>query len=124
MHLALGTLSEARFAEIEHHTPKAIRASMLGESVSDELIAVDKHWSARPVDVSVGNYILLPHGVAVEGACCERRTTRPDGEIYQAVAPGVGRFESTGDWAAFVRVSRRQFEGRNIFRHLEEVEHD
>ncbi len=124
MHFALGVLSETRFAEIERHTPKAIRASILGQSVSEELISVDEQWTERPVDAAVGDFIHLPRGVTAEGACCERREALPTGALYQAIAPGVGRFESSSGWASFVRVARKHFEGRSIFRHLEEVEND
>jgi hypothetical protein len=125
MHFALGALSEERCAEIDRHSPKAIRVSTLGQSaLSEELILVDEQWTARPVDAAVGDFILLPRGVDSEGASCEWRGALPSGELYQAVAPGVGRFESSNGWASFVRVARKHFEGRSIFRHLEEIEHD
>lgn len=124
MHFALGSLPEAPFTEIARHTPKTIRASILGQSVSEELISVDEQWTARPIDAAVGDFLILPHGVSAEGACCESRGTLPSGALYQAVVPGIGRFESPNSWASFVRITRKYFEGRSIFRHLEDVEHD
>lgn len=124
MHFALRTLSEERLIDIERHAPKEIRTSILGQSASEELITVDEQWTARPVDAAVGDFILLPPDVSAEGACCERRGALPGGALYQAVTPGLSRFESSSGWASFVRVTRKHFEGRSIFRHLEEVDDD
>ena len=45
-----------------------------------------------------------------------------DGVLVRALEPGISRLSGGSDWAAFVRVSRRGFVGRSIFRHMEEVE--
>ena len=124
LHYALRTITENRLAAIERCTPRKIRESVLGQSGSEELILVDEQWAGRPVDASAGDFLLLPPATVTEGLCCELRANLKQGTLFQAVTPGVGRFESSSGWAAFVRVSRKHYEGRNIFRHLEEVEHD
>lgn len=124
LHYALRTISEDRLAAIERCTPKRVREAVLGQSVAEELILVDEHWAGRPVDVSVRDFLLLPQGSSAEGRCCEFRGNLKEGVLYQAVTPGIGRVESRSGWATFVRVSREHYEGRSIFRHLEEVEDD
>jgi hypothetical protein len=124
LHYALRTITQDQYAMIDRFTPKTIRESVLGQPTPDELIIVDEQWGGRPVDAAVGDFLLLPHGTTVEGPFCDKRADLAYGVLFQAVTPGVGRFESSGGWAAFVRVSRKHYEGRSMFRHLEEVEYD
>lgn len=124
LYYALRAITENRLAAIERFTPKKIREAVLGQAAAEELILVDEQWGGRPVDASVGDLLLLPQRSSAEGVCCEFRAHLKEGTLFQAVTPGIGRFESSGGWAAFVRVSRKHYEGRCIFRHLEEVEHD
>jgi Zn-dependent peptidase ImmA (M78 family) len=124
LHYALRTITQDRFAYIHRFTPKAIRESVLNQTTPEELIIVDEQWSSRPVDAAVGDFLLLPPGTSVEGPFCEKRADLQYGVLFQAVTPGVGRFESSSGWATFVRVSRKYYEGRSMFRHLEEVEYD
>jgi hypothetical protein len=124
LHYALRAITQERFATVDRFTPKAIRESVLGKSTSEELIIVDERWSGRPVDAAVGDLLMLPPGTSTEGPFCEKRAVLTHGVLYQAVTPGIGRFESPSGWAAFVRVSRKHYEGRSIFRHLEEVKYD
>lgn len=121
LHYALRAITQERFAIADRSTPKAIRESILGKSTSEELVIVDEQWSGRPVDAAAGDLLLLPPGASTEGPFCEKRAVLPQGVLYQAVTPGIGRFESPSGWAAFVRVSRKHYEGRSMFRHFEEV---
>ena len=124
LHYALRTISQDRFAALNRFTPKTIRESVFGQPTSEELIIVDEQWCGRPVDAAAGDLLLLPPDTSIEGPFCEKHAAPPHGVLYQAVAPGIGRFESPSGWAAFVRVSRKHYEGRSIFRHLEEAEYD
>lgn len=124
LHYALRAITQERFASLDRIAPKGIRESIFGQPTSDELIIVDEEWGGRPVDAAVGDRILLPLNTTTEGPFCEKRTVLKRGVLYQAVTPGIGRFESPSGWAAFVRVSRKHYEGRSMFRHLEEVEYD
>ena len=122
LHYALRTITQGRFANIDRVTPKTIREFVLGQSTPEKLIIVDEQWSSRPVDAGVGDFLLLPPGTLAEGPFCEKRVDLQYGALFQAVTSGVGRFESSSGWATFVRVSRKYYEGRSIFRHLEEVQ--
>lgn len=124
LHYALRIITQDRFAALNRFTPKAIRESILGQPTSEELIIVDEQWCGRPVDAAAGDLLLLPPDTSTEGPFCEKRAALTHGILYQAVTPGIGRFESPSGWAAFVRVSRKHYEGRSMFRHLEEVEYD
>jgi hypothetical protein len=124
LHYALRAITQERFAAVDQFTPKTIRESIFGQPMSEDLNIVDEQWCGRPVDGAVGDLLLLPPDTSIEGPFCEKRAALTHGVVYQAVAPGIGRFESPSGWAAFVRVSRKYYEGRSMFRHLEEVEYD
>jgi len=98
-----------------------IRADFIADP-KRQLLVVDKFWKARAIDMEVGDLVLAPSNVVCEGHCLNHVAQTAKGEIFEASHPGHGRFaDSASDWASFVRVSRRFYVGRSIYRHLEEV---
>ncbi len=103
-------------------SPKQIRSKYLGKDIREDLLIVDTYWAGRPIDIQVGDYIQLPVNTFSEGDCIRLLEKSEDKVLFCGETAGLGRFEhpDTG-WSAFVRVSRRGFVGRNIYRHLEEA---
>jgi Zn-dependent peptidase ImmA (M78 family) len=105
--------------------PKQLRARLVGRETSENVVVVDPHWTGRPVDIEVGDLILLTPGMSFRGDCLEPVEERTDGTILRGIAPGANgqlACAETG-WGAFVRVARRGYIGRNRFRHLEDPDH-
>lgn len=106
-------------------SPKQIRSGHLGTDMSENLVIVDAYWSEQAIDIQVGDLIQLPADVVSEGnyVCFYKQSEH--GSLFCGAAPGLGRFyqPSTG-WAAYVRVSRRGYAGRSIFRHLEDPDYE
>lgn len=101
--------------------PKQIRATILGEPIQRHLVVVDTQWEGRAIDAQVGDLILLPPGTLNEGANVSLLNESPAGSLYEAVAQGVGRlFNPVNEWVAFIRVAKKNFVGRSIYRHLED----
>lgn len=119
---ALHIIPEDRFAELIRYSPKSIRQDILGGETPEDLIMVDELWDGRPVDIRVGDLLLLPKGSTLEGKNCVEEPSLKTGALFRAVSPGIVRFESPCGWAAFARVTRKNYEGRASFRHLEEVD--
>lgn len=102
---------------------KLIRVALAGQEVSQDLIVVDEKWTGRAVDAEAEDLILVPIGTEIEGSCLEIVREDSKGTFVRAIAPGCGRFFRTDSgWATYVRVSRREYVGRNMFRHLEEAD--
>lgn len=100
---------------------KQIRRDLVGTSLEEPLIVVDRQWFGRPIDVQVGDYLLFQHAVENESGCLEEISVDALGQLFRATAPGIGRIAVSGDqWAEFVRVSRRGYVGQCQYRHLEE----
>jgi hypothetical protein len=90
--------------------PKQIRAEFMGRETSENVIAVDTHWTGRPIDMEVGDLVMLPPGTAFEGNCVDLVEECESGMILRGVAPGEdGRVASpVNGWSAFLRVRHRE----------------
>ena len=119
----LKIISATRESELVRHQPKDLRASLFGRACPTNLYVADHHWTDRAIDVQADDIILLPAGAEAEGACItvlEQSTSRT---VVKAVTPGIGRvFQNAISWAAFVRVTRRDYVGRSAFRFEPEVD--
>lgn len=125
MSSTLNLLPRSRVNELERITPKQIRSAQLGRETREDLVLVDTQWDGRAIDIQVGDLVQLPADVVGEGMCVSLSEQGKEGLLFRGAVPGVGRFHqpSTG-WSASVRVSRRGYVGRSIFRHLEEADYD
>jgi hypothetical protein len=93
-----------------------LRAEIFGLAVEHDLFPVDQHWGARPLDVEVGDMITAPAGARIDGACIDASNGR-----FRAVRVGIGTLTLVGRSVPIaVRVSRPEFVGRAIYRHLED----
>ena len=118
---SLHMLSRPRMEGLLRSTPQRIRADVLGFDHDGDLLIADVRWCGRAIDIEVGDLIALPADATIEGECVE--VVRADGSmtLLRGVKPGRGRaMTRDGHWAAFIRVSRRGYVGRGIFRHLED----
>lgn len=123
MRIGLGLLDNQHALHLERHKPHAIRKKMLGQECRENLHVVDMHWLDRAVDAWVSDLILLPPNVVVEGACIQLIETGPHRSIAQTVSPGIGRISmADSTWATFVRVSKKEYIGRAIYRYEEDVD--
>lgn len=101
--------------------PKAIRASLLGRAIRENITVVDEHWVDRPVDLVVGDLAFLPTGARFEGPAVEAAGESLGRPIVRASRRGLARAErSRGDWATFLRVMPKCYDGAAVHRHLED----
>ncbi|MDE2824070.1 MAG: ImmA/IrrE family metallo-endopeptidase [Chloroflexota bacterium] len=105
-------------------SPRKAQSLLLGWQIPDTIKVVDAHWTGRAVDVELGDLIFVRGGAQSEGACIEPSSDVDHGRLFRAARPGIGRLEAGITWSVFVRVSRRDYVGRALYRHWEEVEDD
>lgn len=122
----LHLISAYQAREMEKIPPSTIRARYLKRETKENLIIVDAHWSERPIDVQVGDLIQLPADVRQEGDFVRFQEDNQHGRLFCATRQGLlGRFSHpTTGWAASIRVSRKDFSGRALYRHLEDPDDD
>ena len=118
---ALQILPDSRARALLKVSPRKAQSLLLGWQTPQSVVVVDAHWTGRAVDVEEGNLIFVRGGANPEGACIETLPEVEHGRLFRAVKPGIGRLETSTSWSAFVRVSRRDYVGRALYRHWEEV---
>ena len=119
---ALQILPGTRAQELLRVNPRKAQSLLLGFQTPHNVVEVDAYWTGRTVDIEVGDFIFVRGGAQSEGACIEPSSDFEHGRLFRAAKPGIGRLEASTAWAAFVRVSRRDYVGRSLYRHWEEVE--
>ncbi|WP_446745600.1 ImmA/IrrE family metallo-endopeptidase [Silvibacterium acidisoli] len=123
LHLGMELLTRQKAADLEQIKLPQIRESILGEKTKEHLVLVDECWNGRPIDARVDDLILLPSSFQVEGNNVTQVRNFPGGCLVKAIRPGIGRATLPHTtWAQYIRVSRKEFKGLAMFRHLEEVE--
>jgi Zn-dependent peptidase ImmA (M78 family) len=121
LRFSLQKLTRERAEELLKATPKAIRLSLIGKAETKHLLIVDRHWLNGNVDLQVGHMALLPRGTVIEGGHVAAVADLASGRLVRGLRPGVSRaFVEGCDWAKFLRVSRADFVGRAIYRHMED----
>jgi len=134
MRSSLGLMSSARAAQLLAVKPKSIREQLIGLGMQNDVFVVDHAWLGRAVDLQVGDIAVVPAHTRIEpttgrlspvvrNAPGEMTETANGLPAFEATAPGLGRLVGT-DWAVYVRVAKREYVGRNIFRHMEREEGD
>ena len=121
---ALQVLPDVRAQALLTVAPHRAQSLLLGWQTPQNVVVVDAHWTGRPVDVEVGDLIFVRGGAQSEGACIEPSSDMEHGRLFRVASPGIGRLEAGTTWSAFVRASRRDYVGRALYRHWEEVEDD
>jgi Zn-dependent peptidase ImmA (M78 family) len=120
LQLSLDLIPDERARELLKTNPRAIRASLLDDTPAGSLLIVaDSAWGDVPIDLQVGDVAIVPKGARVEGKNVRPFTSTRCGEAFEAYAPGISRVESDdAAWASFIRVARKHYSGRSVFRHL------
>ena len=118
---ALRVLPATRAQALLKVSPRKAQSLLLGWQTSQTVVVVDSHWTGRAVDVEVGDLIFVQEGAQADGECLEPSPDIEHGELFRAARPGIGRLEAGTTWSTFVRVSRRDYVGRALYRHWEEA---
>ena len=100
--------------------PKKIKEEILGHDCTSNLLLIDKHWNGRPVDMQVGDYLAFDGKIETEVDCVKLEKVE-EKSIGVAQKPGISRLQlNDSDKIVFVRVRKKEYVGRAIFRHLGE----
>jgi Zn-dependent peptidase ImmA (M78 family) len=122
---SLHLISATHAQQLLKTTPKYLRCSLLGSDSTRHLVIVDIAWTKVAVDLRVGDLAIIPASVRLEGKSAAVIGSHDLGLIIEGRVPGITRVESQdGSWAVYVRVSRKDFTGRSIYRHLEDPDVD
>jgi len=122
---SLGLITFGKAKELSKVPVKTTKRDLVGEELRENVFWVDRHWIGRPIDVQVGDIIIAEEGLGLEGNVAEPVSVETAKQTFKGVRPGIGRLSAAdGSWAAFLRVSRREYKGWGRYRHLEDPEHE
>ncbi len=122
MRLSLGLITKTCALQLSKHSRKSIRKSILGCNSTPRLLVVDSHWNSKvAIDLHVGEQAILPSGVSIENKVISLIKDHELGLLVEGRKPGIEKSWLTNStWAANIRVSRKGYIGRSLFRHLED----
>lgn len=125
LHYSIGVLSASQKTRLLKTSPRRIREALTGGAkLTGPLHIVDLIWSDRPVDLCVGDLLLVPHRAGCAMPLLDLMADLEMGRLFRAKQPGIGSLETAnGSWHVDLRVMRAQFAGRSIFRHLEDPDY-
>lgn len=102
---------------------KNIKQSIIGEECTTGLTIIDKFWRMNNIDVEVGDLVLLPHNSTVLSDNAIFIKTVDEGTIYKLTEPGIKAISINAIIDAVnLRIMRKNYIGRSIYKNLEEVE--
>lgn len=116
---ALNLISESQAVRLSAVPLSRIRFDVLGYECAANILVVDKWWSGRAVDLEVGDYLLLSDELQLEESRLKAIGPSRGGFVHLATEPGydAGYIAITdANSAVAVRVYRKNYQGRNIFR--------
>lgn len=117
---AFRALTDAQARALLRISPRKAQSLLVGWQTKRTIVVVDTHWTGRAVDVEVDDLVFVLGEVQSEGTCFEPSADLERGKLFTATKPGIGRLIIGNSWSAFVRVSRRDYVGRALYRHWEE----
>lgn len=121
LQFALKKISPPHATTLKTIAPKEIKKSIIGDYCQENVLPIDFHWSGRPIDLSIGDYLSFEQRIQYDKNKMEYIDKVNGGYVYRAQNAGIGQvIAENGSWASFVRISRTHYVGRSKFRHLEE----
>ncbi len=125
MQISLNLISKEHAEHLLKISPKQIRLEYIGKKIEGNLIPVDYFWTGRPIDIQLGDMILLPSSTQYEGKSLTLVPSDNRSILLQGEQIGIARvFDNNSPWACFVRVTRKGYVGLSRYRHLEDHEDD
>jgi Zn-dependent peptidase ImmA (M78 family) len=120
---SLDLLPRARVADLKRLSPRKIAASMLGSDIGSDVVITDSAWTDRPIDIRAEDLLALPFGSRIDGDVLKDEGSAAEFRLYRSICPGRDRVLFPSGAAAFVRVSRRGYEGLNRYRFLSDPDY-
>jgi Zn-dependent peptidase ImmA (M78 family) len=120
MRYGLNMLNTDEYDMLIKKQPKDIKSELCGRNIITNLLVIDKFWKGRPADMQVGDYLIIDGIVSIEGDCVELINEKTK-SIVVAQKSGICRLMSDNfEMPIVIRVRKKEYTGRAIFRHLEE----
>jgi Zn-dependent peptidase ImmA (M78 family) len=120
LYYGLKKIDKRTFDALLKVQPRTIKSELTGIPVTSNLVVVDNIWKGRPLDLQVDDYLLLSYPVDIpDGILAKVENSEKD--LYRAEKPGLSTIHIKNPKGGIaLRVRRKEYVGRGIFRHLSE----
>src|SRR5665213_336788 len=106
-------------------SPKRLRRQLLGDDRLRHMTVVDSAWRKVGIDFQVGAVGVVAMSLKLVGSCARVADTTRLGTVVEAVKPGVMMIQTIDEsWTSSLRVRRKDFHGRSLYRHMEDPDVD
>lgn len=114
-------ISESKYLVLSKTRPGKLLTTLLGQSIDNSHFKIiDSVTQVSVIDLEVGNYIILPENMYIEGSHLIKLHQTNSGDAYKAEKPGIVRVVSSDkNLSAFVRIQKARYSGLAEYRHLE-----
>lgn len=120
----LKSLSPSKASILLKTSPKKIRASIWGSNIEENIFIVNSHWINHTVDIQVGDILLTTPNATTNKDCIQLIEHPTIKKVFKAMKPGITKLSDNDcNMFVYVRVSRPNYAGRNIFRHQEDPDY-
>lgn len=109
-------LPSKRQESLSKTQPKDIKERLFGGQCETRLVYVDSAWQHVPVDVEIGDVVVLPNGVGEDCPLLTRHRQCDDRIIY--IASTTGQSHVTLRDRVDIRVARQHYVGPLFNRYL------
>lgn len=123
MALVLRYIPFAQKSALESRKLPQLRRTLAGFPVNRDLFIVDDSWGLRPVDVEVGDIILVPAATTATVSNLLQYTESIRSHVI-ALKPGQATLKLPSGRLLAVRIAPEDYSGRARHRHLELEEED
>jgi Zn-dependent peptidase ImmA (M78 family) len=122
LQMSLKKLPWSRVDELLRPPLRKIRSELVGFPCNNYLVLVTEHWAPDvPADCEVDDIVGAPKGTRVHGQVLQEVSTVRPGAAFRATNTGIETLELPSGTAVTVRVSRKGFTGRLVYRWEPEV---
>lgn len=120
----LDLIGMKRASRLAAKKPHELRETLLGRPCPQNLFVVDLFWEDRAVDAEVGDSLIFPGQVSLEGQSAEIEVSTECRVLLRAVRPGISRANHPTGWCVFIRVAPKNYVGRAPLRFDEDICND
>lgn len=114
-------INDLKFIELLKLTPAKIFKAHFGDVEEKSFFKlIDEKYNAKPVDLEVLNYLVLPSDFIVDDEFLEKKHEAQAGTLFLAKKPGISSIHSNKtDVSYFIRIQLQNYIGFAEYRHLE-----
>jgi Zn-dependent peptidase ImmA (M78 family) len=123
IHYSLGMINKTQHDSLNRIQPAKIKKDILGEAFNKHLVIIDCSWPSSSIEIQVGDRIIIMDEGKMQGQALVSINNNQK-SMYEAINPGISILtRESSSTTITIRVSKKSFQGRSIYRYLEDPDY-